>query len=104
MKQYVRLFCERGDEYDRFWASISTEKTKDGKGTGEYITANVSVRMSKEAKEAFTAAAEKSKTKGIKHCRGKADGWLKAVEGKDDKGNFIVWFIDEFEPAKPKED
>mgnify|MGYP007112612249 CR=1 FL=1 len=30
MKQYVRLFCERGDEYDRFWASISTEKTKDG--------------------------------------------------------------------------
>lgn len=102
MKQYVRLFSERGDEFDRYWASISTEISKDGKGTGDYITANISVRLSKEAKEAYNAAAVKSKTKGIKHCRGKADGWLKAVAGKE--SNFVVWFIDDFEPVKSKED
>lgn len=102
MKQYIRLFCERGDEFDRYWASVSTEKTKEGKGTGEYITANISVRMSKDARDAFSGSAEKSKTKGIRHCRGKADGWLKAVEGKE--GGFVVWFIDSFEPVKAEKE
>ncbi len=100
--QYLRLFCEKGDEYDRFWASVSTEKSKDGKGTGEYITANISARLSKEAREAFNKNAEKSKTRGIKHCRGKADGWLKAVEGKEN--NFVVFFIDSFEPVRDEDD
>lgn len=90
MKQYFRLFSKKGEDFTRYWASIST-KTEDD----EFVSANITVRMSKNAEKVYTDSAEKTKTKGIKTCVVESnDFWLKAVQPKDDDAQpFVILFI-----------
>ena len=103
--QYIRVFSKKEEDYVRYWASISTEKTdKDGKGTGKYARANISVRMSSAAAEVFKDNAAKTKTKGIKQLNCKInDAWLKAAEPKDGEA-FVYLFVNALEPAESEED
>lgn len=101
MKQILRIFRKKldNDKY-RYWASVSTESKKD---SGDYITANIPVNMSKGAAEIFEAGAEKSKSKGIKYMRmDVSDAWLKAaVFGKDE---VVVLFINKCAPVEDEDD
>ena len=105
----MRIFREKGDEYDRYWASISTEiPGKDGKGTGDYARANIPVRLSEKAKETFKKFKVKSKTDGITHMNAKVtDFWLKAVRVEDDDGDkkdILIAFINAIEAVPSEED
>lgn len=103
MKQYFRVFCEKGDEFDRYWASISTKiPAKDENAKAEYVSANISARLSKKAEEVFRENAVKTKTKGIKQCSIKSENfWLKAVKPKDkDVKPFVILFIDDAEAVE----
>lgn len=74
-----------------YWASIS-DKDKHG----EWISANVFVRMSKAAAELFDEIAEETKNPAVSSAFVKVtDAWLKAVPGNDH--NNIVLFVNEFE-------
>lgn len=99
--QYMRIFSKKEDDFVRYWASISTEKTdKDGKGTGKYARANLSVRLSSDAAEIFKDEAVKTKTKGIKQLNVKVtDFWLKAAEPKEGV-SFVYIFINKMESAQ----
>ena len=99
--QYLRVFSKKEDDFVRYWASISTEKTdKDGKGTGKYARANMPVRLSSAAADLFKDHAEKTKTKGIKQLNVKAtDFWLKATEPKEGDP-FVYIFLNKFEVAE----
>ena len=103
--QYLRVFSKKEDEYVRYWASVSTEKTdKDGKGTGKYARANISVRLSSAAAEVFKDSSVKTKTKGIKQLNCKiGDAWLKAAEPKDGEA-FVYLFVNTLEPAEQDEE
>ena len=103
--QYLRVFSKKEDDFVRYWASISTEKTdKDGKGTGKYARANMSVRLSSAAADLFKDHAEKTKTKGIKQLNVKAtDFWLKATEPKEGDP-FVYIFLNKFEVAEKNDD
>ena len=96
-QKYAYIFGKKakGDDYYRFWISMSTEKlNKAGKPSGEYLKATMPVRMSKSATEAWEEFATKTKNKdiklGISHIK---DGWLKVVEGPEDP--YIVMFVNE---------
>ena len=96
-QKYAYIFGKKakGDDYYRYWISMSTEKVgKNGKGTGEYLKATMPVRMSKKAAETWAEFATKTKNKdiklGISHVK---DGWLKVVEGPEDP--YIVMFIND---------
>ena len=107
--QYMRIFREKGKDFNRYWASISTEKTdKDGKATGKYARANIPVRLSKDAEEVFKKNKEKSKTDGITHLNVKAtDFWLKAVTVKDDdddEKDILICFLNKIEPVAKEDD
>ena len=100
MKQYMRIFRKKlDDDKYRFWASISTESSDK---EGDYITANIPVNMSKEAREVFDSCSVKAKTKGIRHARLEVlDSWLKAVVfGKDE---VVVLFVNKAAPAEKKD-
>lgn len=103
--QYMRIFSKKEDDYVRYWASISTEKTdKDGKGTGKYARANISVRLSGKAQEIFKDKSLKTKTKGIKQLNVKVtDLWLKAAEPKDGEA-FVYIFVNAIEPAESSDE
>lgn len=103
--QYLRIFSKKEDEYVRYWASISTEKTnKDGKGTGKYARANMSVRLSKDAEEVYNESCERTKTKGIKQLNVKAeDFWLKAAEPKEGDP-FVYIFVNKITVVKDDEE
>lgn len=103
--QYLRVFSKKEDDFVRYWASISTEKTdKDGNGTGKYARANMSVRLSSAAAELFKEHAEKTKTKGIKQLNVKAtDFWLKATEPKEGDP-FVYIFLNKFEIAEKSDE
>ena len=101
MKQYMRIFRKKlDDDKYRYWASISTESSDK---EGDYITANIPVNMSKEAREVFDACSVKAKTKGIRHARLEVlDSWLKAaVFGKDE---VVVLFVNKAAPAEKKDE
>ena len=96
-QKYAYIFGKKakGDDYYRYWISMSTEKVgKTGKGTGEYLKATMPVRMSKKAAETWDEFAAKTKNKdiklGISHIK---DGWLKVVEGPEDP--YIVMFVND---------
>ena len=101
LKQYMRIFRKKldNDKY-RFWASISTESSDK---EGDYITANIPVNMSKEAREVFDSCSRKAKTKGIRHARLEVlDSWLKAaLFGKEE---VVVLFVNKAAPAETDED
>lgn len=101
MKQYLRIFRKKLDaEKYRYWASISTESSNK---EGDYITANIPVNMSKEARDTFEGCAKKAKTKGIKHARLEVtDCWLKAAVFGDDE--VVVLFVNKCIPADKDED
>lgn len=103
--QYMRIFGKKTDDYVRYWASISTAKVDEkNKKTGEYMRANLSVRLSETAEDVFKEYAEKTKTKGIKQLNVKmTDGWLKAWEPKDGDP-FVYIFINKMEPADDGEE
>lgn len=74
-----------------YWASIS-DKDKHG----EWISANVMVRMSKDAAELFDDIAEETKNPEVTSAFVRVqDCWLKAVPGKDH--NNIVLFVNDFD-------
>ncbi len=101
MKQYFRVFREKGDDFDRYWASISTKQAD----SDAYVSASISVRMSREAEKAFKDSKEKTKTKGVDQCvMVSSDFWLKAVQPKDKEVKpFVVLFINQASAAE-KED
>ena len=104
MQQYMRIFSKNvEDDFIRYWASVSTEKTKDGKGTGKYARANITCRLSRDAEETFKTKSEKTKTKGIRQLNGKVDGWLKAAETKEGE-SFLFLFVNTIEPADIEDD
>lgn len=102
--QYMRIFGKKGDDFTQYWTSISTELMKDGKGTGKYARANMTVRLSREAEDVFKENRIKTATKGTYQLNAKVtDFWLKAIrpsEGED----FVVIFVNAMEPAEPDED
>lgn len=107
--QYMRIFREKGEDFNRYWASVSTEKVdKDGKGTGKYARANIPVRLSKDAEEVFKKNKEKSKTDGITHLNVKAvDFWLKAItikDNDDDEKDILIAFLNKIEPVAKEDD
>ena len=101
MKQYMRIFRKKlDDDKYRFWASISTESSDK---EGDYVTANIPVNMSKEAREVFDSCSSKAKTKGIRHARLEVlDSWLKAaLFGKEE---VVVLFVNKCAPAEKADD
>lgn len=102
--QYMRIFGKKGDDFTQYWTSISNELMKDGKGTGKYARANMTVRLSREAEDVFKSNRIKTSTKGTYQLNAKVqDFWLKAV--RPNEGNdFVVVFINAMEPAPESEE
>ena len=100
----MRIFGKKGDEFTQYWTSISTELMKDGKPTGKYARANMTVRLSRDAENVFKENRIKTATKGTYQLNAKIkDFWLKAVrpsEGAD----FVILFVNEMEPAPESEE
>ena len=99
-KMLVNLFSKQEDEYSRYWVSVSTEKAdRNGKGTGEYINASITVRLSKAAAEVFDDISVKTKTKGITQARVLLkDYWFKAGETKDGE-TYVYLFVNAMKEA-----
>lgn len=100
MKQYFRVFSEKGEDFTCYWVSISTKvSSEDG---DKYVSAPISARLSKDAEKVFNDNKQKTKTKNIKQCvMISNDFWLKAVQPKDEELKpFVVLFINTAEAAK----
>lgn len=102
MAQKMRIFKKvaftkaNGKVQDRsyYWASVS-----DTDKNGEWISATVFVRMSKDAAKVFKAVCEETKNEDVMSAWvNVTDSWLKAVPGKD--GNRVVLFINDIEPIE----
>ena len=110
MKQYFRIFGEKGEDFTRYWASISNKSPTEKEGETAYVSAAIGVRLSKDAEKVFKENSEKTKTKGIKQCLIKSnDFWLKAVllkpkEDDDTPRSMVILFINSAEAADPEED
>ena len=96
----ANLFSKEEDEYTRYWVSVSTEKVdKNNKGTGDYMNASITVRLSKKAAEVFDDVCTKTKTKGIKQARVELkDFWFKAAETKD-RESYAYIFVNAMKEA-----
>lgn len=97
--RYCNIFRKSDDEFDRYWMSISTAKLgKDGKETGDYIRTNMTVRLSKKAKEVFADNCRKTKNKEVKHGLFELKACsLEAVQPKEGEP-FPILFIWEMVP------
>lgn len=74
-----------------YWASIS-DKNKQG----EWISANIMVRMSKNAADDFEDVAEETKNPNVSSAFVRVqDAWLKAVPGNEH--NNVVLFVNDFD-------
>ncbi len=106
MEQYFTVFGKKTDDYVRFWASVSTEKRKDGKGTGKYASANIQVRVSEDVAKLFDEESEKTKSKGIRMLRLKCtEFYLMAAEPKDrDLDPYVYLYIRKAKAAESKEE
>lgn len=100
MAQKMRIFKKErsvkkdGKKIDGsyYWASVS-----DTDKNGEWISANIFVRMSKSAAKDFKSIAEETKNPDVTSAWvDVVDSWLKAVPGKD--GANMVLFVNEIEP------
>lgn len=106
MEQYLTVFGKKEDEYTRYWVSVSTERMKDGKGTGKYANANMQARLSEDAREVFEDKAGKTKTKGIKVLRMKvSEFYLMAATPKDrDMDDYVYIYVKTAKAAPSKKD
>lgn len=100
MKQYFRIFGEKGEDFTRYWASISSKYESEDETS--YVSAPIGIRLSKDAEKVFKKNSEKTKTDGIKMCLIRSsDFWLKAVPVKDPKEgrpkSMVVVFINQAE-------
>ncbi len=107
MTQSLRIFKKTESKKDKkskkttetsyYWASIS-----DKDQHGDWLTANVFVRMSKSAADAFEELAEETKNPNVTSAYVEVtDSWLKAVPGKDH--NNIVLFVNEIKDGYEEE-
>lgn len=106
MEQYYTVFGEdQGDDFVRYWASISTEKrNKDNEGTGKYAQATIQVRMSKELKELFEDEAIKTKNKKVRMLRIKTSEFCLMAASSKDKNieDYVYLYIKDGEVAQEK--
>ena len=89
------LFVKKGKDGKkaRFWITISSPKQdEDGKTVG-WVQANMTARLSKEAKERMKEIMTDTKNDEVKKAAiAINDGWLQASETKDGE-SFVVIFI-----------
>lgn len=106
MEQYYTVFGEdQGDNFVRYWASISTEKrNKDNEGTGKYAQATIQVRMSKELKALFEDEAIKTKNKKVRMLRIKTSEFCLMAASSKDKNidDYVYLYIKDGEVAAEK--
>lgn len=106
MEQYYTVFGEdQGDDFVRYWASISTEKrNKDGEGTGKYAQATIQVRMSKELKQLFEDEAIKTKNKKVRMLRIKTSEFCLMAAASKDKNidDYVYLYIKDGDVAEEK--
>ena len=106
MEQYYTVFGEdQGDDFVRYWASISTEKrNKDGEGTGKYAQATIQVRMSKELKQLFEDEAVKTKNKKVRMLRIKTSEFCLMAAASKDKNidDYVYLYIKDGDVAEEK--
>ena len=106
MEQYYTVFGEdQGDDFVRYWASISTEKrNKDNEGTGKYAQATIQVRMSKELKQLFEDEAIKTKNKKVRMLRIKTSEFCLMAASSKDKNidDYVYLYIKDGEVAAEK--
>lgn len=106
MEQYYTVFGEdQGDDFVRYWASISTEKrNKDNEGTGKYAQATIQVRMSKELKALFEDEAIKTKNKKVRMLRIKTSEFCLMAASSKDKNidDYVYLYIKDGEVAAEK--
>ena len=105
MEQILTVFANYAKDKDhpRYWVSVSNKGYKDGKETDEYINANLSASLTKDAKEFFDQYSQTTKNEDIDMCLCKlTDGWLKAVEGKEE--NYVILVCHKLALLEKKED
>lgn len=101
--RYCHIFKKEGEEYDRYWLSISTERLdKKGEGTGEYVRTSIGVRLSKDAAETFEDnCIETSNKKVLQGAFNVQECFFKAVEPREGEP-FPILFITDMEPEDVK--
>lgn len=103
---YANIFGKKGDDYTRYWISVSTEKydSKKKKGTGEYINASIPARLFDDIKGLFDDSAEKTKTKNIRmmRCKG-VEGFFEAVEPREGDP-FVRFVVTDAKVIEPEDD
>lgn len=103
---YANIFGKRGEDYTRYWVSVSTEKydAKKKKGTGEYINASIPARLLEDVEAVFDESAAKTKSKGIYLLKAKkVEGWFEAVEPKEGEP-YVRFVIAEASAVDPEDD
>ena len=100
--KFLKMIGAENDAKPRFWANISNKGYKNGKETDEYIQASIPVNMTGNAAEFFKDHAKQTKNTDVDICVCRLkNGWLKAVEGKED--NYLVLVCHELAEIEKKE-
>ena len=87
----------------RFWANIPDKGYKNGKETDDYIQASIPVNLTGNAAEFFKDHSKETKNADVDICVCRLkNGWLKAVEGKED--NYLVLVCHELAEVEKKEE
>lgn len=95
--QHMRLFEKKGDEHTRRWTSVTTA----GKKEGNFISAQMGIILSDEAKAKFKELCKPTKTEGITMVDAEVtESWLKPTMTED--GPVMKLFINAFKPWVPK--
>lgn len=105
MEQIITIFANyaKDPDHPRYWVSVSNKGYKDGKETDEYISANLNASLTKDAIAFFKDHSQTTKNEDIDMCLCKlTNGWLKAVEGKEE--NYVILVCHKLEALEKKED
>ncbi len=105
MEQIITIFANYAKDKDhpRYWVSVSNKGYKDGKETDEYVNANINATLTKAAKEYFEENSQTTKNEDVDMCTCRLkEGWLKAIEGKDE--NFVSLVCHELAAIEKKDD
>ena len=100
---FVNLFKKEGDDYARYWISVSTEiyDKKKKKGTGKYTNASMPVRLASDAIEVFKDNAIKSKSKDTKYGRFEiVTALFEAVQPADNDYAYVRLVILDMKPVE----